>query len=52
LFDITFVTAVAANGAITYDFKGFFACHFDNTSLYQAAILTGWHSSPASADYG
>jgi hypothetical protein len=33
LFDITFVTAVAANGAITYVFKGFLACHFDNVKL-------------------
>jgi hypothetical protein len=30
LFDIAFVTAVAANGAITYDFKGYFAGHSDN----------------------
>jgi hypothetical protein len=50
LFDITVVTAVAANGAITYVFKGYFTCHFNNGILHQAAILTGWHSSPASAD--
>jgi hypothetical protein len=66
LFDITFVTALAASGAISYVFKGYSAHQLISSLpqplraaprtggiglIQQLAILTGWHSTTASADY-